>query len=310
MAGTFISWIYLDDDEYRRQAVERTPEPERRRPSRDAATTQGRPRPDKNGPTMGMTGARLRDLADSVSDSTAVRGSGRVQRIAGRTSPRSTTGYEANPDGTYSLWFGYLNRNLEEHSRSRLAPITVSSRVPPIAASRRISCRHGRSRRSGGRSQGLRQAEADLAARLHGRSRKAWSPARSALDHRSPKTTIEGTVGENLAPDVSVAPPVRRSWCQHETATFTVSATDDGLPIGSRTKKPVGLRVRWRKYRGPSAACHLHAARAARRRQDHDDRRVSSEPGEYVLQAVVDDGSLLAGTYCCWVSQEVKITVK
>ena len=23
-------------------------------------------------------------------------------------------GYEANPDGTYSLWFGYLNRNHEE----------------------------------------------------------------------------------------------------------------------------------------------------------------------------------------------------
>ena len=35
-----------------------------------------------------------------------------------------------------------------------------------------------------------------------------------------------------------------------------------------------------------------------------------SQPGEYVVQAVVDDGSLLAGTYCCWVSQEVKITVK
>jgi hypothetical protein len=35
-----------------------------------------------------------------------------------------------------------------------------------------------------------------------------------------------------------------------------------------------------------------------------------SEPGEYVLQGVVDDGSLLAGTYCCWVSQEVRIKVK
>jgi hypothetical protein len=35
-----------------------------------------------------------------------------------------------------------------------------------------------------------------------------------------------------------------------------------------------------------------------------------SEPGEYVLQGVVDDGSLLAGTYCCWVSEEVRIKVK
>ena len=35
-----------------------------------------------------------------------------------------------------------------------------------------------------------------------------------------------------------------------------------------------------------------------------------SEPGEYVIQGVVDDGSLLAGTYCCWVAREVKVAVK
>jgi hypothetical protein len=39
-----------------------------------------------------------------------------------------------------------------------------------------------------------------------------------------------------------------------------------------------------------------------------------SEPGEYVLQAVVDDGSgELAGNFgyhCCWTNAQVKITVK
>jgi hypothetical protein len=35
-----------------------------------------------------------------------------------------------------------------------------------------------------------------------------------------------------------------------------------------------------------------------------------TEPGEYVVQGVVDDGSLMAGTYCCWVSREVRITVR
>ena len=35
-----------------------------------------------------------------------------------------------------------------------------------------------------------------------------------------------------------------------------------------------------------------------------------SEPGEYVIQGVVDDGSLFAGTYCCWVSREVTVSVK
>jgi hypothetical protein len=35
-----------------------------------------------------------------------------------------------------------------------------------------------------------------------------------------------------------------------------------------------------------------------------------SEPGEYVIQAVVDDGSLYVGTYCCWIGAEVRVTVK
>jgi len=39
-----------------------------------------------------------------------------------------------------------------------------------------------------------------------------------------------------------------------------------------------------------------------------------SEPGEYILQAVVDDGSgELAGNFgyhCCWTNVEVKVQVK
>ena len=39
-----------------------------------------------------------------------------------------------------------------------------------------------------------------------------------------------------------------------------------------------------------------------------------SEPGEYILQAVVDDGSgELAGNFgyhCCWTNTQVKVTVK
>ena len=34
-----------------------------------------------------------------------------------------------------------------------------------------------------------------------------------------------------------------------------------------------------------------------------------SEPGEYVVQAIVDDSSLLSGTYCCWINSELKVTV-
>lgn len=34
------------------------------------------------------------------------------------------------------------------------------------------------------------------------------------------------------------------------------------------------------------------------------------QPGEYLVEAVVDDGSLLVDTDCCWIDIEVKVTVK
>jgi hypothetical protein len=95
------------------------------------------------------------------------------------------------------------------------------------------------------------------------------------------------------------------------SATLNVSATDDGLP--QRNGKPVGMTVVWEKYRGPGAVVFTPAkARIA-------DGKASatasfSEPGEYILQAFVDDGSgELAGNFgyhCCWTNVEVKVQVK
>ncbi|HEV2690875.1 MAG TPA: hypothetical protein VGV35_20105, partial [Bryobacteraceae bacterium] len=67
------------------------------------------------------------------------------------------------------------------------------------------------------------------------------------------------------------------------------------------------------KYRGPGTVV-FHPAKAA----IVDGKAVAtanfSDPGDYVLQAVVDDGSgELAGNFgyhCCWTNTEVKVTVK
>jgi hypothetical protein len=95
-------------------------------------------------------------------------------------------------------------------------------------------------------------------------------------------------------------------------ARFTVSATDDGKPQKPVTKKPEGLNLRWRKYRGPQTGnvTFVLASTPAGVGQSWTTEASFSEPGEYVLQAVVDDSSLLSGTYCCWVNTEVKVTVK
>ena len=97
-----------------------------------------------------------------------------------------------------------------------------------------------------------------------------------------------------------------------EKARVTVSATDDGKPQNPATKKPEGLNLRWRKYRGPQTGdvTFVLGSAPASVGQKWTTEVSFSEPGEYVLQAVVDDSSLLSGTYCCWVNTEVKVTVK
>ena len=90
-----------------------------------------------------------------------------------------------------------------------------------------------------------------------------------------------------------------------------MSATDDGKPENRLTKKPEGLNVRWRKYRGPqNGRVSFTPAAAALVEGKSAAKATFSEPGEYVVQAIVDDSSLLSGTYCCWINSELKVTVK
>jgi hypothetical protein len=96
-----------------------------------------------------------------------------------------------------------------------------------------------------------------------------------------------------------------------EAANLTVSASDDGKPENRATKKPEGMNVRWRKYRGPhNGTVTFTPSRAALVDGTSATKASFSEPGEYVVQAVVDDSSLLSGTYCCWINTNLKVTVK
>ena len=48
-------------------------------------------------------------------------------------------GFDVNPDGSFNLWFGHMNRNYLK--RSPILPsgrTTSSNRAPPIVGSRRI----------------------------------------------------------------------------------------------------------------------------------------------------------------------------
>jgi hypothetical protein len=235
----------------------------------------------------------------------------KVQHLRGQNVAPVYDGYEVNPDGTYSLWFGYFNRNQEEAID---VPIGSDNRFEPGPADRGQPTHFV--------PQWQKSSFRVIVPKDFGEQKLTWrltvrgktETVIASLDRRSiidrQATTLENTVGLNRAPTVAIEPPTQ-TIARGTVAALTVAATDDGLPLNQRTKKPEGLTVRWRKYRGPATGQVTFTPASE---QLVDARSVTnarfSEPGEYVVQGVVDDGSLMAGTYCCWVSREVRITVR
>jgi hypothetical protein len=255
----------------------------------------------------GLTIAAL-FLASSMRPLDAQR---KVQVLRGESVAPVYDGYEENPDGTYSMWFGYFNRNHEEELD---IPIGPDNRFEPGPEDRGQPTHFVPSWQKSTFRVVVPKTFGDqkLVWRLTLRGKAEMVTAslnpRSIIDRK--ETTLEGTVGLNRAPAVTIEPasqPVSRG----ARASLTVTASDDGLPVNTRTKKPVGLTVRWRKYRGPlNGRVTFEPATAMLVDGKSTTTAGFSEPGEYVIQGVVDDGSLFAGTYCCWVSREVTVSVK
>jgi len=222
-------------------------------------------------------------------------------------------GYDVNPDGSFNMWFGYMNRNYEEELN---LPIGADNHFEP--GGDRGQPTHFMIRRHKDafkvvvpKDFGEQQLVWILTA--HGQTQQVVATLKPVWMIDRLRTTRGGNserVDSNTPPVVRVEPssPVVAG---SSAVTLTVSATDDGLPV--RAGKPVGMTAMWGKYRGPGNVVFDPASAKVL-----DGRAVTtasfSEPGEYVLQVVVDDGSgELAGNFgyhCCWTNVEVKVSVK
>jgi hypothetical protein len=233
-----------------------------------------------------------------------------VQYIRGQSVAPVYDGYEVNPDGTFSLWFGYFNRNQQEHLE---IPIGSDNQFEPGPADRGQpthfvpTWQKSAFRVVVGKDFGNQKLTWRLRSHEKVETVVATLDPRSIIDRR--KTTLEGVTGENLAPTVAVE-PASQTVTLPGTARVTVTGTDDGRPMNARTKKPAGLSLKWRKYRGPATGLVTFEPATAQLEEGKAVATASfSEPGTYVIQAYVEDGSSTAGTYCCWINTEVTVHV-
>ncbi len=162
------------------------------------------------------------------------------------------------------------------------------------------------------------------------------------IDRR--RTTRGGNddaIDSNTPPVASIQPP-EQTITSGARATLAISATDDGLPKRTRTSftSPVlspqlyavppsvaprgrggegaaapqtgSLSFEWFKYRGPGHVT-FDVPQGILANGKVTTVASFSEPGDYVLQVIIDDGSGESagnfGYHCCWTNVEAKVHV-
>src|SRR4051812_2413666 len=218
-------------------------------------------------------------------------------------------GFDINGDGSFNMWFGYMNRNYEEELD---IPVGANNAFEPGAD--RGQPTHFTTRRHKDVFKVVvpkEFADKQLVWKLtsYGHTEQVVATLKPVWQIDRLRTTRGGSsekISSNLPPDVKVDVATQSA----DQATLTVSATDDGLP--ARRGAPVGLTVFWTKFRGPGSV-RFSAPEAKLASGKSSTSATFSEPGDYILQAVVDDGSGESagnfGYHCCWTNTQVKVTV-
>jgi hypothetical protein len=219
-------------------------------------------------------------------------------------------GFDINADGSFNMWFGYMNRNYEEEID---LPVGADNAFEPGLD--RGQPTHFTTRRHKDvfkvtvpKDFGEKQLVWKL--NVHGQPQQVVATLKPVWQIDRLRTTRGGNsekISSNLPPSVKVETSNQRAG----GATLTVSATDDGLP--KRRGEPVGLTVFWTKFRGPGSV-QFSEPQASLVNGKAATSATFSEPGDYVLQAVVDDGSGESagnfGYHCCWTNTQVTLAVK
>jgi len=229
-----------------------------------------------------------------------------------------------NPDGTFNMWFGYMNRN---HKEELDLPVGPENNFSPGPADRGQPT-HFVPRRNKDIFKVVvpKDFQGALTWTLvsHGKTLSVPGTLNQVFMIDRKYTTRGGNdtqISSNRPPEVSVTP--RETTVTVGTPLMiSLTATDDGLPVKRGRYSisggdPVGLTLEWTKFRGPGMVTFapgedIQGRSTLKLQEKTTQTRVTfSEPGEYVSQAVVDDGSRGNYSYhCCWTNADVKVTVK
>jgi hypothetical protein len=246
-------------------------------------------------------------------------------KASGQTVTPAFEGWYKNPDGTFSLSFGYYNRNGEE---SVEIPVGKDNFISPGNADQGQPT-HFEPRRHWGVfavtvpadfgerkvvwTLRVRGETYEIPGRLHpnwqidaleGEAGSGNTPPRLRMDANGPwGAGPRGITGGPLT--VAVGKPLTLSVWAQDDGKAVISIARDG-----RAGSPVTLN--WFKHQGPGSV--TFAQKTPRPGPDGlaETTATFSEPGEYIVRVRANDASGLAGAghaQCCWSNGFVKVTV-
>jgi hypothetical protein len=262
--------------------------------------------------------------------------SGNIKYNSGQTVQPIFEGWTKNADGSFNLFFGYLNRN---HVQELSVPVGPENQIEPGGPDRGqptyFYTRFNRQLFSVTVPANWGQKEVIWTLVTNGRSERAVGWLRTDWEISPPGLARGADPGKNDPPALSLAAVPRVTLPAPLTLTATV--TDDGLPpprdpnagrgraraagppafeYGSKTPPPVNvpqveraprprvadrLQVEWFVWRGPAAVTFSPQVAGA----DKGPAEVTAtftRPGEYVLRARATDSGAT-------VTKDVKVVV-
>ena len=245
-----------------------------------------------------------------LSNAAAAGALAQVQYASGQNVAPAFEGWEQNPDGTYSFFFGYLNRNYEEQVD---VPVGPNNTVEP--GGDRGQPTHFYTRRQRFVFKVTVPKDWDRQQRVvwtltsHGKTgqAKGWlQPEWEINDEVISENNGGGVLDAGNEPP-SITGPSAQTIALPNTLTLSVSANDDGIPKprarrnsstanadSTPSRREQGLLIKWILYRGagkvrfdPDTSPDSYGKPAT-----FTSKVSFSVPGTYVLRAIASDGQL------------------
>jgi len=246
--------------------------------------------------------------------------SAQVRYATGQNVAPAFEGWQQNPDGTYSFFFGYLNRNYEEQVDIPIGPNNI---VEP--GGDRGQPTHFYLRRQRFVFKVTVPKDWDKQQRVvwtltsHGRTElaKGWLQPEWELNDEVISENNGGGVLQAGNEPPSLTGSSAETITLPNTLTLTVSANDDGLPkprprrnsnaatADAPPRREPGVIIKWILYRGPGKVrFDPDTSPAEYGKPVTFTSKVSFiAPGTYLLQAIASDGQLTS-------THNVTVTVK